>query len=88
MANGHNAKYLLRAAELLETLTAQVSAASDEEKLWRYKYETLTQHSDQLEAESGRLKDDIEGHVMSPASSWRTDQLRTRWKSAKPSCWN
>jgi chromosome segregation ATPase len=63
MSNGHNAKYLLRAAELLETLTAQASAASDEEKLWRYKYETLTQHTDQLETECGRLKDDIEGHV-------------------------
>ena len=63
MSNGHNAKYLLRAAELLEALTAQASAASDEEKLWRYKYETLTQHTDQLEAECGRLKDDIEGHV-------------------------
>lgn len=63
MSNGHNAKYLLRAAELLEALTAQASAASDEEKLWRYKYETLTRHTDQLEAECGRLKDDIEGHV-------------------------
>jgi chromosome segregation ATPase len=63
MSNGHNAKYLLRAAELLESLTAQASAASDEEKLWRYKYETLIQHTDQLEAECGRLKDDIEGHV-------------------------
>jgi chromosome segregation ATPase len=63
MSNGHNAKYLLRAAELLETLTARASAASDEEKLWRYKYETLIQHTDQLEAECGRLKDDIEGHV-------------------------
>lgn len=63
MSNGHNAKYLLRAAELLEALTAQASAASDEEKLWRYKYETLNQHTDQLEAECGRLKDDIEGHV-------------------------
>jgi hypothetical protein len=63
MSNGHNAKYLLRAAELLETLTARASAASDEEKLWRYKYETLTQHTDQLETECGRLKDDIEGHV-------------------------
>lgn len=63
MSNGHNAKYLLRSAELLETLTARASAASDEEKLWRYKYETLTQHTDQLETECGRLKDDIEGHV-------------------------
>ena len=63
MANGHNAKYLLRSAELLEALTARASAASDEEQLWRYKYETLTQHADSLEAECGRLKDDIEGHV-------------------------
>jgi len=63
MSNGHNAKYLLRAAELLETLTVEASAATDEEKLWRYKYETLTQHTDQLETECGRLKDDIEGHV-------------------------
>jgi chromosome segregation ATPase len=63
MSNGHNAKYLLRAAELLEALTAQASAAADEEKLCCYKYETLTQHTNQLEAESGRLKDDIEGHV-------------------------
>lgn len=63
MSNGHNSKYLLRAAELLETLTARASAASDEEQLWRYKYETLTQHADSLEAECGRLKDDIEGHV-------------------------
>src|SRR5437016_1484694 len=54
MSNGHNAKYLLRAAELLEALTAQASTASDEEKLWRYKYETLSQHTDQLEAECGR----------------------------------
>jgi DNA repair exonuclease SbcCD ATPase subunit len=78
MANGHNAKYLLRAAELLETLTAQVSAASDEEKLWRYKYETLTQHTDQLEAESGRLKDDIEGHVnVAGFILAERDQLRT-----------
>jgi len=63
MSNGHNAKYLLRAAELLDALTARASAASDEEQLWRYKYETLTQHTDSLEAECGRLKDDIEGHV-------------------------
>ena len=78
MSNGHNAKYLLRAAELLETLTARASAASDEEKLWRYKYETLTQHTDQLEAESGRLKDDIEGHVnVAGFILAERDQLRT-----------
>jgi len=63
MSNGHNAQYLLRAAELLEGLAAQAASAADEEKLWRYKYDTLSQHADQLEAESGRLKDDIEGHV-------------------------
>lgn len=78
MSNGHNAKYLLRAAELLETLTAQASAAADEEKLWRYKYETLSQHTDQLEAESGRLKDDIEGHVnVAGFILAERDQLRT-----------
>lgn len=78
MSNGHNAKYLLRAAELLEALTAQASAASDEEKLWRYKYETLTQHTEQLEAESGRLKDDIEGHVsVAGFILAERDQLRT-----------
>jgi chromosome segregation ATPase len=63
MSNGHNATFLLRAAELLEELNARAAAASDEEKLWRYKYETLTQHTDTLEAELERLKDDIEGHV-------------------------
>jgi chromosome segregation ATPase len=63
MSNGHNAKYLLRAAELLEALTAQASAASDEERLWRYKYETQIQHTDALEAERERLKGDIDGHV-------------------------
>jgi chromosome segregation ATPase len=63
MSNGHNANFLLRAAELLEDLSARSSAASDEEDLLRYKYETLTQHTDQLEAECERLKGDIEGHV-------------------------
>ena len=63
MSNGHNANFLLRAAELLEDLSARSSAASDEEQLLRYKYETLTQHTDQLEAECERLKGDIEGHV-------------------------
>ena len=63
MSSGHNASFLLRAAELLEDLSARSSAASDEEQLLRYKYETLTQHTDQLEAECERLKGDIEGHV-------------------------
>ncbi|MEO8319990.1 MAG: hypothetical protein ABJA75_08750 [Bradyrhizobium sp.] len=63
MSNGHNANFLLRAAELLEDLSARSSAASDEEQLLRYKYETLTQHTDQLEADCERLKGDIDGHV-------------------------
>ena len=63
MSNGQNANYLLRSAELLEGLAARASAATDEEQLWRYKYETLTQHTDALEAECERLKGDIEGHV-------------------------
>ena len=63
MANGYNAAYLRRAADLLETLAARPSAASDEEGLWRHKYETLTQHADALEAECDALKHDIEGHL-------------------------
>jgi len=53
----------LRAADLLETLGARVLAASDEEDLWRYKYETLSSHADALEAECEALKQDIEGHL-------------------------
>jgi DNA repair exonuclease SbcCD ATPase subunit len=56
LGNGHNATYLHRASELLETLTARVIAASDEEQLWRYKYETLTRHTD-------ALRNDVEGHL-------------------------
>jgi hypothetical protein len=63
MSNGYNAKHLHRAADLLETLTASVVTASDEEKLWRYKYETVTHHADELEAERDTLKNDIEGHL-------------------------
>ena len=63
MSNGYNAAYLHRAAELLETLTARVAAVSDEEELWRYKYETLNHHVDLLEAECDALKNDIEGHL-------------------------
>jgi chromosome segregation ATPase len=63
MSNGHNARYLQHAAVLLETLTARVTAATDEEQLWRYKYETVTHHADALEAECDALKRDIEGHV-------------------------
>jgi DNA repair exonuclease SbcCD ATPase subunit len=63
MSNGHNVTYLQRAADLLETLTARVIAASDEDDLWRYKYETLSRHADALEAECDTLKHDIEGHL-------------------------
>ncbi len=63
MSNGHNANFLLRAAELLEDLSARSSAASDEHQLLRDRYGTLTQHTDQLEAECERLKGDVEGHV-------------------------
>ena len=62
MSNGYNAAYLHRAADLLKTLPARVIAASDEEQLWRYKYETLTRHADALEGECDALKHDIEGH--------------------------
>ncbi|SHG45987.1 hypothetical protein [Bradyrhizobium erythrophlei] len=63
MANGHNGVYLRRAADLLETLTVRVVSASDEEGLWRYKYETLTQHTEALQAQCEALKNDIEGHL-------------------------
>lgn len=63
MANGYNGAYLRGAADLLETLTVRVISASDEEGHWRYKYETLTQHADALEAECEALKNDIEGHL-------------------------
>ena len=63
MSNGYNAAYLHRAAELMETMTARVIAATDEEGLWRYKYETLTHHADALEAECAALRNDIEGHL-------------------------
>jgi hypothetical protein len=63
MSNTYNATYLQRAAELLETLTARVLAASDEDELWRSKYESLAHHASALEAECEALKDDIEGHL-------------------------
>jgi hypothetical protein len=63
MANGHNAAYLQRAAGLLESLSARVSAAADEEQLGRYKYETLARHADSLEAECDALRHDVEGHL-------------------------
>jgi septal ring factor EnvC (AmiA/AmiB activator) len=63
MSKGQNAAYLHRAAVLMETLTARVTAVTDEQQLWRYKYETVTHHADALEAECDALKHDIEGHV-------------------------
>jgi len=63
MSNGYNATYLQRAAELLETLTARVLAASDEDELWRHKYESLARHASELEAECDALKHDVEGHL-------------------------
>jgi hypothetical protein len=63
MSNTYNATYLQRAAELLETLTARVLAASDEDELWRHKYESLAHHASALEAECDALKHDIEGHL-------------------------
>lgn len=68
MSNGYNAAYLHRAADLLEVLTTRVIAAADEEDLSRYKYETLSQHADALEAECDALKRDIEGHVHTASS--------------------
>ena len=69
MSVGHNAKYLHHAAVLLESLTAQVTAAVDEEQLWRYKYETVIGHADLLEAECEALKHDIDGHLNIIAST-------------------
>jgi chromosome segregation ATPase len=63
MSNGQNAEYLMRAADLLDTLITRVTTAFDEEQLWRYKYETLTHQNDELETEGESLRHDIERHV-------------------------
>lgn len=63
MSVGHNATYLHHAAILLEDLTGRLTAALDEEQLWRYKYETIAHHADALEAECEALKNDIDGHL-------------------------
>ena len=63
MSVGQNATYLNHAAVLLEDLTARLTAALDEEQLWRYKYETLADHAGAAEAECEALKNDIDGHL-------------------------
>jgi chromosome segregation ATPase len=63
MSNGYNATHLHRAADLLEILTTRVLAASDEEKVWRHKYDTVTHHAERLEAECDALRHDIDGHL-------------------------
>jgi hypothetical protein len=84
MSTGHNATYLLHAAGLLETLTARATAASDEEKLWRYKYETVVQHTDLLEAECEALKQDVEGHVdITRSILGERDALKTALQSGE-----
>ena len=77
MSVGHNANYLHHAAGWLETLSIRLTAAEDEEQLWRYKYETVAQHTDALEAECEALKHEVDGHqnVVSSALSER-DALR------------
>ncbi|MDO8401600.1 MAG: hypothetical protein Q7T45_27705 [Bradyrhizobium sp.] len=63
MSVGHNANFLHHAAVWLETLSARLAAAQDEEQLWRYKYETIAEHTDALEAECEALKHDLDGHL-------------------------
>jgi hypothetical protein len=60
---GYNANYLHHAAVWLETLSVRLTTALDEEQLWRYKYETIAQHADLLEAEGEALRHDIDGHL-------------------------
>lgn len=78
MSVGQNANFLHHAAVWLETLSARLAAAQDEEQLWRYKYETIAEHTDALEAECAALKHDSDGHlnVVSSMLSER-DALRT-----------
>jgi chromosome segregation ATPase len=63
MSNGYNASYLHSASNLLERLAVRAITASDEEDLWRYKYETLTRQAEALAAECDALKSDIQGHL-------------------------
>lgn len=69
MSVGHNANFLHHAAVWLETLSARLAAAQDEEQLWRYKYETIAQHTDALEAECGVLKQELDGQLDVMAST-------------------
>lgn len=62
MQVGHNANFLHHAAVWLETLSARLVAAQDEEQIWRYKYETIAEHTDTLEAECEALRHDVDGH--------------------------
>ncbi len=79
MSVGHNANFLHHAAVWLETLSAGLAAAQDEEQLWRYKYETIAQHTDALEAECETLKQDLDGHIDAMASTLRErEALRTK----------
>jgi hypothetical protein len=68
MSVGHNANFLHHAAVWLETLSVRLAAAQDEEQLWRYKYETIAQHTDALEAECEALKHELDGHLNVTAS--------------------
>lgn len=79
MSVGHNANFLHHAAVWLETLSVRLAAAQDEEQLWRYKYETIAEHTDALEAECQALKHDLDGHldVISSALGER-DALRAK----------
>jgi DNA repair exonuclease SbcCD ATPase subunit len=63
MSTGYNATYLRRAADLLDAMTARVTAATDEGDLWRLKYETATHQAELLQTECDELKHDIEGHL-------------------------
>ncbi len=69
MSVGHNANFLHHAAVWLETLSVRLAAAQDEEQLWRYKYETIAQHTDALEAECEALKHELDGHLNVTASA-------------------
>ena len=70
----------------LETLSVRLAAAQDEEQLWRYKYETIAQHTDVLEAECEALKHDIDGHLNVISSTLERTRCaeRRRCRRGKP----